>query len=264
MAKSPNARVAPRLWPVISTASAGIVLNFCRSWTKLFQPPRPRYSNPSAGIEYCSSKGRSAPSRPVYTRLAVPVTEDAAPPATDMAGKVSPRATATPFFSAPVRPGRSLLVGRGQLDAKVDIGYDTERMVSDGWGYVNNAQTHTGTMPFWVEDWETYDSAKLYYWELTTSRSIISVPLTVRYGLLDSLELGATGAWHSESAIYERATVDGNDYDRTIAIPEMHTSGIADTTLFAHLQPVIRWPFLLSAEVTLPTGSSRFSAYATN
>jgi len=213
-------------------------------------------------------KGHSALSQPVHTRLAVPAPADAGSQAAlkpEKPGqKPEPLAAATPFFSAPVRPGRGLLIGRGQLDAKVNLGYDTERTMTDGWSTIWDPETGTGTMPFGVTDWYIYDPTKIYYWELTTSRTIISVPVTVRYGLMDALEVGATGAWHSESAIYERATVDGNDYDRTIAIPEMHTSGLADTTVFANLQPVASWPFKLSAEMVIPTGSSRFAAFATN
>jgi hypothetical protein len=212
-------------------------------------------------------KGRSAPSRPAYTHLAVVVPADAVrritPQAEPGAKGPHPQAAVTPFFEAPVRPGRGLLVGRGQLDAKVDIGYELERVVSNGWGYIYDPVNHSGTMPFGVVDWKNYDSTKLYYWEQVDSRTTLSVPLTVRYGLLDAVELGVVGAWHSETAIFERASVGGNDYNMTINSPEMHTSALADTTLFAHLQPVADWPWLMAAEVTLPTGKSRFDAYAT-
>jgi hypothetical protein len=210
--------------------------------------------------------GHSAPSKPAHTRLAVPAPADAASQAAlkpERPGqKPEPQAEATPFFSAPVRPGRGLLIGRGQLDARVNLGYDIESFVSNGWGYVNQPNSNTGTMPFNLIDYYNYDPSRLYYWEEVNSRTIFSIPLTVRYGLLDAVELGVTGAWHSESAIFERATVNGNEYNSTINMPEMHTSGLADTTAYIKLQPVTQWPFLLSAEMVLPTGASRFTAYA--
>jgi|GEM_PF-4366164 len=216
--------------------------------------------------------GPSAPSKPAFSRLALALAADMASPLVPKPEKPAagpqplpqhqPQASATPFFSAPVRPGRGLLVGRGKLDAKADLGYDIESFVSNGWGYVNQPNSNTGTMPFNLIDYYNYDPSRLYYWEEVNSRTIFSVPLTVRYGLLDAMELGVTGAWHSYCSIFERATVNGNEYNSTINTPEMHTSGIADTTVYAKLQPVAQWPLLFSAEALLPTGTSRFTSYA--
>jgi hypothetical protein len=174
----------------------------------------------------------------------------------DLAAASSPEPTAeaTPVHQKPLRK-QGVLLRQADWRCSLTAKYALNRVVSKGYGKFYES------IPFTVSDQENYDLQRVYYWEMTVSRSSFSVPLELAYGLFPGVETGVVVAYESENAKDERATVSGHDYNTVIGGTNLYTQGLGDALGFVRVQPIEETPLLLGLQVSMPTGKSRFKGF---
>jgi hypothetical protein len=209
----------------------------------------------AAGAEGASPTAAAAGTSATAQLGPYPLDADKAPP--DVAGQPKP------WEKREERALRPLLVAPGKIRTELGADFTYFRSIYNG----NDLFGSLGLIGTGI------DPNKEVYWQRIDVRTIFSVPLTVRLGLLPGIEGYAQAAYHAEDYFIGLFRIDGQDFsyiqfvhwnDTTMqydVLSNPSSTGIGDIPIGLRIQPIESQPLVLTAQLTLPTGQSRFKAY---
>lgn len=112
---------------------------------------------------------------------------------------------------------------------------------------------------------------KVVEWEIIEVRTIFSVPLTLRWGVMPGFELWGQARYNAEDVYTGAYDIDGESFnyitpvrwvdDRYVELSKPSSTGLGDSKVGVRVQPFDAAPVVLGATLHAPTGSSRFKAY---
>lgn len=223
--------------------------------------------------EYEDGVSERAPS--AFTRLAArpaaPLV-DGTPLSPTAKAEPTPEATPDAAVAASQDEGRgfdrplpdqnaALVTPFGRWRSEVGLEFDFKRSIRQGKGeFWTLGLLGTGIPWEQVVDWERIDT-----------RSIFSVPLTLRFGLMPGFEAWARARYSAEDVHTGAYIIDGYNFDfitpirivdgEIIELPDPSSAGIGDAQAGVRIQPFEKVPLVLGAGASIPTGYSRFRAY---
>ena len=262
------------------TSDSKVVLSMGRDRDDLEMTVVAEYED---GVSLKAPVVRSAKAKRMVPFVAETVPDGAAPGASPTAGAQAPAATAegghyplSDDAAPPERAGvpkpwekrlerdlRPLIVPPGQLHTQLGAEFSYFRSIYNGNDkFYKLRLIGTGI-----------DPNKEVYWQRIDVRTTLSAPLTLRFGLLPGVEAFGQASYHAEDYFIGLFRIDGEDFSYITFVhwnpvtmqydelPNPTSTGIGDLPLGLRFQPFETQPLVLTAQLTLPTGQSRFKAF---
>jgi hypothetical protein len=219
------------------------------AWARRMEPA------PAAAGEAAEGSSPTAAAPAAAARELYPLDADKAPP--DVAGQPKP------WEKRLERALRPLIQPPGQLRTALGADFTYFRSIYNGDDVFSSLHL-IGT---------GIDPNKIVYWQRIDVRTIFSVPLTLRVGLLPGLEAFGQLSYHAEDYFIGQFTIDGQDFSyisfvhwnpntmQYDVLSNPSSTGVGDTPVGLRYQPMEAQPLVLAAQLSLPTGVSRFKSF---
>lgn len=154
-----------------------------------------------------------------------------------------------------------LLTPYGSWRSELDLGFDYKRSIRSGTATYAQLGYSVANAP----------SSQSVQWARIDTRTIFSVPLTLRWGFLPGFEAWAQGNYDIERVFIDSYKIGsetlghvayfGQAHGQKYAVTEPNSAALGDSKVGVRVTPFGQLPLWIGAFAQLPTGQSRFRSF---